>query len=164
MRHWCVISARQCSASLSTDMLSACTHGMSSIITCPIRASVHARCSECLLFFRRSMIFRMYSRKFDDGRFAFCSCSYRYDEDGSVEWMNLMKEVAIVARQVVWVKMRSHPWWPAQVRPATITNDELLPPAYRSPRRYTSRSLAGRGPLPLTLLPERHVRPLEDDE
>ncbi|CAN0455868.1 unnamed protein product, partial [Scytosiphon promiscuus] len=24
------------------------------------------------------------------------------------------KEPAIVARQVVWVKMRSHPWWPAQ--------------------------------------------------
>ncbi|CAM9654448.1 unnamed protein product, partial [Scytosiphon promiscuus] len=39
----------------------------------------------------------------------------RYDEDGSVEWMNLPKEPAIVARQVVWVKMRSHPWWPAQV-------------------------------------------------
>ncbi|CAN0345729.1 unnamed protein product, partial [Pylaiella littoralis] len=39
----------------------------------------------------------------------------RYDEDGSVEWMNLPKEVAIVARQLVWVKMRSHPWWPAQV-------------------------------------------------
>lgn len=29
--------------------------------------------------------------------------------------MNLPKEPAIVARQVVWVKMRSHPWWPAQV-------------------------------------------------
>lgn len=44
------------------------------------------------------------------------SCvKYRYDEDGSVEWMNLPKEPAIVARQVVWVKMRSHPWWPAQV-------------------------------------------------
>lgn len=39
----------------------------------------------------------------------------RYDEDGSVEWMDLPKEPAIVARQVVWVKMRSHPWWPAQV-------------------------------------------------
>lgn len=32
-----------------------------------------------------------------------------------MEWMNLPKEPAIVARQVVWVKMRSHPWWPAQV-------------------------------------------------
>ncbi|CAM9635927.1 unnamed protein product, partial [Ectocarpus sp. 8 AP-2014] len=39
----------------------------------------------------------------------------RYDEDGSVEWLNLPEQPAIVARQVVWVKMRSHPWWPAQV-------------------------------------------------
>lgn len=38
----------------------------------------------------------------------------RYDCDDSEEWINLPKQPVIVARQIVWAKMRSHPWWPAQ--------------------------------------------------
>lgn len=43
-----------------------------------------------------------------------------------MEWMNLPKEPAIVARQVVWVKMRSHPWWPAQVN-VTLVRGSVSP-------------------------------------
>ncbi|CAN0207082.1 unnamed protein product, partial [Discosporangium mesarthrocarpum] len=39
----------------------------------------------------------------------------RYDEDGSTAWYKMENEPAIVARDLIWAKMRSHPWWPAQV-------------------------------------------------